>query len=236
MRTTGCSASGNWALQRQALLDRHGRAEGGFDAVARAQPGDPGLDVLRQVLIGEDHIGPHRVAADRGAFDAAQHAAHRRLLAPGRVGVPGVLITVVGRIRILVDAHQPRMIRVAACDRMVFEFAEMPGESDMLGAGDVLVAEEQHLVLQEQGPDLGDQGRVAAGCAEIDVLKLRSDRAGELLHADRRAERRRRHDGRSADDRRIGCGRCHWNFLPAGRRRLSREGCPVRRLISDMFK
>jgi hypothetical protein len=34
------------------------------------------------------------------------------------------------------------MIRVAAGHRMVFELAEMAGEGDMLGAGDVLVAEE----------------------------------------------------------------------------------------------
>jgi hypothetical protein len=32
-------------LERQALFDRHGRAEAGFDAVAGAQVGDPGLDV-----------------------------------------------------------------------------------------------------------------------------------------------------------------------------------------------
>ena len=40
------------------------------------------------------------------------------------------------------------MIGIAAGHRMVFEFPEMPGEGDMLGAGDVLVTKEQHLVLQ----------------------------------------------------------------------------------------
>jgi hypothetical protein len=119
--------------------------------------------------------------------------------------MPRALAAVVRLVRRLVDAHEPRMIGVAARDRMVFELAEMPGEGDMLRAGDVLVAEEQHPVLQKQGLDLGDQGRVAAGYAEVDVLKLGSDRAGELLDADRRAERRRWHDGWSADDRWVGC-------------------------------
>jgi hypothetical protein len=173
----------------------------------RAQSCDLGLDRFRQLLVGEDHVGPYQIAADRGTLDAAQHAAHRRLFPPGRVAVPGVLIALDGRIRILVDAHKCRMIGVAARDRVIFEFAEMPGEGDMLGPCDVLIAEKQHTVLQEQGLDLRDRGRVAARCAEVDVLKLCTDRAGELLHADRRAERRRRHNARSADD--VGCGCCH---------------------------
>ena len=40
------------------------------------------------------------------------------------------------------------MIRIAACHRMILEFTKMAGEGDVLGAGDVLVAEKQHLVLQ----------------------------------------------------------------------------------------
>ncbi len=35
------------------------------------------------------------------------------------------------------------MIGVAAGDRMILELAKMPGEGDMLGAGDVLVAEKR---------------------------------------------------------------------------------------------
>ena len=52
---------------------------------------------------------------------------------------------------------------------MILERAEAPGESDVLGASDVLVAEEQHLVLEQQRPDLGEQGVVARGVAEVDV-------------------------------------------------------------------
>ena len=81
------------------------------------------------------------------AFHAAQHAAERRLLAPGGVGVPGVLVAVVGRVGRLVDAHQTGMIGIAAGDRMILELAEMAGERDVLGARNVLIAEEQYLVL-----------------------------------------------------------------------------------------
>ena len=76
------------------------------------------------------------------------------------------------------------MIRIAAGDRMVLELAEVAGEGDVLGAADVLVAEEQHLVLQQQGADLGDQVGVARGVAEVDVRELRADRAGQRLDPD----------------------------------------------------
>ena len=74
------------------------------------------------------------------------------------------------------------MIGVAAGDRMVFELAEMAREGDMLRARDVLVAEEQHLVLQEQGPDLGHQGGVARRSAEVDIAHLCTNGAGEWFY------------------------------------------------------
>jgi hypothetical protein len=73
---------GKLRLQRQALLDRHRGAERRLNAVARAEAGDLRLDALGQLLVGKCHIGPHGVAADLGAFHAAQHAAERRLFAP----------------------------------------------------------------------------------------------------------------------------------------------------------
>jgi hypothetical protein len=45
--------------------------------------------------------------------------------------------------RRLVDADQPRVVGIAADDRVVLELAEMPRKGDVLGARDVLVAEEQ---------------------------------------------------------------------------------------------
>ena len=42
------------------------------------------------------------------------------------------------------------MVRVAADDRMVLELAEAARERDVLGTRDVLVAQEQDLVLEQQ--------------------------------------------------------------------------------------
>ena len=77
------------------------------------------------------------------------------------------------------------MIRIAACHRMILEFTKMAGEGDVLGAGDVLVAEEQDLVLEQQGADLGHQAGVARGGAEVDVRQFGADGAGQRLDLDR---------------------------------------------------
>ena len=73
---------------------------------------------------------------------------------------------------------------------MVLELAEVPRERDVLGARDVLVAEEQHLVLEQQRADLREEPGVARGDAEIDVGQLGADRAGERLDLDRAARAR----------------------------------------------
>jgi hypothetical protein len=53
------------------------------------------------------------------------------------------------------------MVRIAANDRMVLELAEVTRESDVLRARDVLVAEEQHAVLEQQRANLGDETGVS---------------------------------------------------------------------------
>ena len=79
------------------------------------------------------------------------------------------------------------MVRIAAGDRVVLELAEVPREGDVLGARDVLVAEEQDLVLEQQRADLGDEAGVARRSAEVHVGELRADRAGQRLDLDRAA-------------------------------------------------
>jgi hypothetical protein len=53
----------------------------------------------------------------------------------------------------------------------------------VLGARDVLVAEEQHAVAQQQGADLGDQAVVLRRGAEVQVRQFGADRAGQRLDA-----------------------------------------------------
>ncbi|MCY1177275.1 hypothetical protein D9M73_175750 [compost metagenome] len=111
-------------LEREALFLRHGGAEAGLDAMAGNQVGNRRLDVIRQLLVGQHHVGPHRVATDRRAFHAAQHGTKGRGLTPGGVGVPAVLVAVYGTVRALVDLHQARRLGMGGCHRVIFKVAE----------------------------------------------------------------------------------------------------------------
>ena len=64
---------GELGMEREALLDRHRRAEAGLDAVARAQRRDPGLDVLGQPLRRRATMLAHIVSPPTGG-----HSTQRR--------------------------------------------------------------------------------------------------------------------------------------------------------------
>lgn len=106
-------------LEGQTLVRRHGGAKGALDAMTCPQRGYHVLDMRWKHFVSQRHIGPHGVAANRRTFDAAQHAAHGRHLAPGGIAMPGVFIPVQRLVRRLVDLHQAGMIGVAADHRVV---------------------------------------------------------------------------------------------------------------------
>src|SRR3989475_354609 len=118
------------------------------------------------------------VAADRRALYAAQHRAHGRVGAPQAIAVPGVFVAV--RIVAAVDAHQARVLGIAACHGMVLQWAEAAGKGHMFGARDVLVPEEQHAMGQQRGADVREQCGVACGIAEMDAGDFGADGGGDL--------------------------------------------------------
>ncbi|MNM87701.1 hypothetical protein D3C81_998900 [compost metagenome] len=177
-RVLGIGVAG---LERQALVGRHGGAEAGLDAVAGAQALDAGLDLGRQVVVGQYHVRPHGIAAHRRAFHATQHAAHRRGFAPGGVGVPGVFIAVGRLVGAFVDLHQPRVFRVAASDGVILQLTEATGKRHVLGAADSLVTQEQHPVLEQLGADLGEQAVIMNGIGQLDADQFGTNGAGQLF-------------------------------------------------------
>ncbi|MCY1404370.1 hypothetical protein D9M71_195770 [compost metagenome] len=139
------------------------------------------LHVAGQARIGLHHVGPHGVATDGRALHAAQHSTQRRRLAPGGIGVPGILVAVDRTVRALVDLHQPRVLRIAADNRMVLQLAEAASEGHMFGTGDVLVAQKHHTVLDQLGTNLGEQAIVVDGIGQVNADQLCANGAGKLL-------------------------------------------------------
>src|SRR6516164_9607532 len=123
---------GKLRLQSEPLLGWHGGAKRRLNTVASTQTRDPALDVIRQLFVGQRHVDPHGVTAHGRAFDAAQHAAEWRLLAPRRVGMPGIFVAIVRGIGRLVDSHETRMIWIAARYGVILKLAEIARERDVL--------------------------------------------------------------------------------------------------------
>lgn len=76
------------------------------------------------------------------------------------------------------------MFRVAAEHRVVLELAEPAGEGDVVGAADRLIADEQDLVLQQEGSELGEQGVVVGDLGEVDAVQFRPDVGGQPVGSD----------------------------------------------------
>src|SRR6476646_394688 len=101
-------------------------------------------------MIGLDHVAPKHVSADLWRCDAAQHTAHRGLLAPGCFSVLGILVVIGVGFCAPTDLYTSGIVWIAAGNRMVLEFTKVTCERNVLSPGDVLVPEEQHPVFQQQ--------------------------------------------------------------------------------------
>ncbi|MCY1379974.1 hypothetical protein D9M69_677440 [compost metagenome] len=53
----------------------------------------------------------------------------------------------------------------------------------MLGTGDVLVAQEQHLVLEQELADFSEEAIVVRGIRQVHADQLGTDTASELFYA-----------------------------------------------------
>ena len=71
------------------------------------------------------------------------------------------------------------MVRVAAGDRVVLQVAEAARECHVLRAGDVLVPQKDHPVLEQRSLELGEQVIVPAGVSQMDAADLGADGGGQ---------------------------------------------------------
>ena len=170
------------SFERQTLFDRHRRTKGRLDAVTSAKTFNLRFHLFRQMLVSLHHIGPHGVPANGWALQTTQYAAHWRRLAPRSIGVPGVLVALDRAVRVFIDLNQPRVIRVATDDRVIFQLTEAAGKGRVLGATDVLITHEQHAMLEQLGTDLGEQALIMNGIGKVDARQLCTNAAGKLFN------------------------------------------------------
>src|SRR6476659_6247229 len=145
-------------------------------AVHGPQPLDESLERQRERVVRRHRVGPHGVAAVRRDGDAAQDADGGDPVDEGHVGVPAVGRHALGR-------GEAEDVRAAGVDRGVGggERAEQLGEAELAGVVEVvLAAEEDDLVLEQGGPDVGD-GLGIEIRAEADAVDAGADATAEAL-------------------------------------------------------
>ncbi|SIT49574.1 hypothetical protein BN2476_690016 [Paraburkholderia piptadeniae] len=83
--------------------------------------------------------------------------------------MPRVFVTVRRLLGRPVDANEAGILRVAACNGMIFQIAEASCEGYVVRARQVLVAQEEHPVFQQCRPDFSKQSVVVHGLSEFHV-------------------------------------------------------------------
>ncbi len=182
MRADHRMFSGRVLLAQLGPLRLVDHSEDAREVVDRGAAVELFLDRLGEIVVRGFHVGEQRVAADRRDLHRAEHRPERRLLAPRDVAVPGVLAALPLVVRD--EDHHFRVAGLGRHERMHFEVTELAEERDVLVGGDVLLAEEQHLVV-EPGLLQLRKGAGVAEVAEIDAVHLGPDRRCERLHIDR---------------------------------------------------
>ena len=154
--------------------------EGVHKVMGGGQAGEQGLQRGRQRGKRRRAAGPQRVAADFRQLARRQHRAQRRGGVEGDVGVPdGVVAQVKG---FGVQHHDFRRVRVLRVDRVGVQRAKAGGKVALLARRQGLPTEEQHLVLQPGGAQLGQQ-RLADWLRQVHVVHFGAQRraqAGEF--------------------------------------------------------
>ena len=150
---------------------------------------DEALHRSRQRLVCELRVGPVRVASVARQHNRAQDRAHWRSGHERDVGVPDVGETVVGAVeRVHLGGH------VAAVPHGVSrgEIAYATAEFDVRCVVELLVAQHDHLVLDQRGPDGADL--VVGGRGDVDAADFGAESWAEFVDVelDTRRDRCRR--------------------------------------------
>jgi hypothetical protein len=92
---------------------------------------------------------------------------------------------VLGRaVEVLVDPDQAGVLGVASGHRVALQRPEALRQLHVVCPRDVLVAEEEDLVLEQEVLDLAEDRGVIRGVGEADVAQLGADEGGEAVHLD----------------------------------------------------
>ena len=124
----------NW-IDRPLAQDDPGAHGRQFRTTARAMFQPARRDGVQLTVVDVD-------AEDLVELDRHAAGTYVRLVAPGRIAMPGVFEMLRRRVQILVDTDQSLMFRIASDYRMGLELPEPLGKGDVVRLADHLVAQD----------------------------------------------------------------------------------------------
>ena len=133
---------------------------------------------LGERFVGKIHIGPERIAADRGNLFGVENRRLRRPLQVGDVVVPAVAVGAMRRI-VLQHHHLGRRL-VTRIERVNVERPETGREIALLKRRQRLSLEEEHEMVVERAANLRHRV-VAERRAKVEALNGRADRRRQRL-------------------------------------------------------
>ena len=116
--------------------------------------GDAVAEVVVEIVERGGHVGEQGVAADRRDVESAEDGGEGWDRAEGAVGVPLVLVREHGGVTGELDHVVDGVGRLPEDQLVVDEGTEPRREVGVLLSGDVLVAEDEHLVLEQRVAEL----------------------------------------------------------------------------------
>src|SRR5580704_15157058 len=152
-------------------------------AVYRRHVAEHRLHAVRQRVIGEVLAGKHRIAANRRHLASIEHRAQGRSLEIADIGVPAAA-EIARLVFLLTDFEDLLVVGHTLDEFMDLQLAEAAAEGEVLVGGQVLVAEEDHLVVGERVADFADR-RVIELLRQVDAGDLGAERPRNPVHRNR---------------------------------------------------
>ena len=168
-------------------------AKGLKNVVLGVEVFDPALHIFRQVIVDSRRVSEERISADRRQDPGAQDTGKGGFFPEGYIRMPFVCRAqkgqdLIGQLQPVsrFDMQDFGMAGHVRCNRVAFQLAEIAAKADMLGMGDVLIAEDQNLVAEQSLFEIVN-GRAVERAPEInarnfspeDGTERREPRAGQ---------------------------------------------------------
>jgi hypothetical protein len=139
------------------------------------------LHAVGERVVGQIHIGKQRITPEIGDLAGIKDRAQCRLVEVGDVRVPGAPKIAAVILGLFSDLDNFRIVGHSADKLVDIQAAKAAAESQVLLWCQMLIAEKDHLVVEQRAADFGNHGGVER-FAQIDPREFGAESSGDAAH------------------------------------------------------